>query len=243
MEDRSLKIGAGNSQPISRLQSSDSDSPSSIFHLPSSAKGRPSRRLLGLLGLVSLLLAAFVFRAPLLVGLGKAWIVDDPLVRADAIVILGGGVETRPFEAARLYHQFLAPQILILKPATGGTAALGITPPEVEVNRRILVQQGLPDVAVVSADENVSNTYEESLAVRNWAATTGVKTLIVATDVFHSRRVAWLFRKQLKGLGIRVLVRAVPVREYTTDNWWRKEQGVVAFQNEVLKYAYYRLKY
>jgi len=169
--------------------------------------------------------------------------VDDPLVRADAIVILGGGIETRPFEAARLYHQLLAPKILILKPATGGTAALGIMPPEVEINRTILVQQGVPDVAVVNADEDVTDTYEESLAVRHWAETNGVKTLIIATDVFHSRRVRWLFRKQLKGLGIQVLVRAVPVREYTTDNWWRKEQGIVAFQNEVLKYAWYRLKY
>ena len=67
------------------------------------------RRLLWLLAVCAALAAvAWVYRAPLLIGLGKAWIVDDPLTRADAIVILGGGIETRPFEAARLYRQAIS---------------------------------------------------------------------------------------------------------------------------------------
>jgi hypothetical protein len=27
------------------------------------------------------------------------------------------------------------------------------------------------------------------------------------------------------------------------DNWWRHEAGVIGFQNEVIKYLYYRVKY
>ena len=52
-----------------------------------------------------------------------------------------------------------------------------------------------------------------------------------------------MFRKELASFGIRAQIEAVPVREYSATNWWQYEQGVVAFQNEVLKYAYYRVKY
>src|ERR1017187_3127237 len=66
-------------------------------------------------GLV-VLLAAFCFASlpPLLPGLANAWIVNEPLAKADAIVVLGGGLEIRPFEAARLYQEGLAPKILLM---------------------------------------------------------------------------------------------------------------------------------
>ena len=67
--------------------------------------------------------------------------------------------------------------------------------------------------------------------------------MLIPTDIFHTRRVRWLFRKQLRHTGVQVLVEAVPVREYQQQDWWRHEQGLVAFQNEVLKSLYYHLKY
>src|ERR1039458_2085853 len=73
------------------------------------------RRLLGLSVLCLLCsVLCFAFRSPLLTGLANAWIVNEPLERADAIVVLGGGLEIRPFEAARLYHEGLAPKVLLM---------------------------------------------------------------------------------------------------------------------------------
>lgn len=220
--------------------------PTPISNLPSSAEGHPRkwrRRLLWFLAGCCLLVALYFFRAPLLIGLAKAWIVDDPPTRADAIVLLGGGMETRPFAAARLYREGHAPKILVMKNRSGPIAALGLTAPEAEIARQVLVKQGVPEADIVFTDDDVTNTYEESIAVRNWVGTNHVKTMIITTDPFHTRRVRWLFRKQLKHTAVRVLVRAVPVREYTTEDWWRHEQGIVAFQNEVLKFGYYVFKY
>jgi hypothetical protein len=42
---------------------------------------------------------------------------------------------------------------------------------------------------------------------------------------------------------VQVEIEAVPVHQYSAEDWWQHEDGVVAFQNEVLKYAYYRLKH
>ena len=30
---------------------------------------------------------------------------------------------------------------------------------------------------------------------------------------------------------------------YTRSEWWKTEAGIIAFQNEIMKYLYYRLKY
>jgi uncharacterized SAM-binding protein YcdF (DUF218 family) len=184
-----------------------------------------------------------MFRAPLLTGLANDWIVNEPLAKADVIVVLGGGVETRPFEAARLYHQGLAPKILIMNPKPVPTSGLGLTPSEAELTRQILTNQGVPASALVILANEVTSSYEESMAFRDWAKTNVIKNVIIPTDIFHTRRVRWLYRKELKNTGIQVSVEAVPMREYTARDWWRNEHGIVAFQNEILKFAYYRIKY
>jgi uncharacterized SAM-binding protein YcdF (DUF218 family) len=197
----------------------------------------------GLLILGVLAVAGYVFHAPLLRGAARAWVVHDSLSRSDAIVVLGGGMETRPFEAARLYHLGLDPKILLTATKPMLAEQLGVKPPETEIARRILVKKEVPDAAIVVAPGFVNSTYDEAMVVRDWAKTNHIKQLIIATDVFHTRRAVWLFGKELKPLGIQVQMDAVPVREYTLAGWWTNDLGVVAFQNELLKYAYYRVKY
>ena len=201
------------------------------------------RLLLAVLALCALLALAIAFRAPLLRGLADAWIVNQPLTRADVIVVLGGGPDTRPFEAARLFQLGLAPRILLMKPRLSSATELGLTPSEADLDRGILAKKGIPSSAIFVTADSVTNSYDESIALRHWAGTNGIKTAIIPTDVFHTRRVCWLYGKELRGTGIRVQVEAVPVHEYTVAKWWGCEAGIIAFQNEVLKYAYYRLKY
>ena len=195
-------------------------------------------------GLVVLLAAfCFVFRSPLLTGLANAWIVNEPLAKADAIVVLGGGLEIRPFEAARLYHEGLAPKILLMDVKPSPTTKLGITSPEKDLTRQVLLKKEVPDSDCITIGDGVANTYDESRAVRTWLEKTGAKKVLIPTDLFHTRRVRWLFRKQLKGTGGTVTVRAVAPEQYQATNWWRHEEGLIAFQNEVVKSAYYHLKY
>jgi hypothetical protein len=68
--------------------------------------------------------------------------------------------------------------------------------------------------------------------------------LIIPTEIFPARRVSWMFRREFVGTGVRIEVPSFdPARLYTRANWWKTEDGVISFQNEVLKYLYYRLKY
>jgi hypothetical protein len=51
---------------------------------------------------------AWLERVPLLRGAANLWIVSDEATHADAVVVLGGGLEERPFIAADVYHKGLA---------------------------------------------------------------------------------------------------------------------------------------
>jgi uncharacterized SAM-binding protein YcdF (DUF218 family) len=202
------------------------------------------RRIAGFLTLgCVLLLVGYVFRAPLLTGLAEAWVVNDPVAKADAIVVLGGGPETRPFGAARLYHDDVAPMVIYTDVRPGPAEELGITPREAELTRRILLSNGVPETAMTLIGTNVASTYDESRVVRAWVEKTGAKTIIIPTDPFHTRRVRWIFTKELRGT--KTAIHVVPVNpvRYRADDWWRHEEGVTAFQNEVVKYIYYRFKY
>jgi hypothetical protein len=45
----------------------------------------------------------------------------------------------------------------------------------------------------------------------------------------------------LKGTGVEIHIAGVPTEEYDGTNWWRHEEGVIAFQNEIVKYLYYQI--
>lgn len=158
-------------------------------------------------------------------------------------MVLGGGLPRRPIEAARLYHAGYAPRILYSDVETNQLAVLGMMKPETTLTREVLTQQGVPESALVCIGHGTSSTYEEALAVREWFKKTGDRTLIVTTDEFHTRRVRRVFRKVLRPIGVRIQIKPVVLRDFTTTNWWHKEDGVVALQNELIKYLYYRVKY
>lgn len=187
--------------------------------------------------------AGYVYRTPLLCKLADVWIVNEPVSKADAIVILGGGLENRPFAAAKLFQNGIAPRILYMDVQPGLVEELGLSLPEAEQTRRILLSNNVPEAALTVIGKQVASTYDESCAVRDWAKTSGVKTILVPTDLFHTRRVRWLFQKQLAGTSVRVQVVAVNPIRYSATNWWQHEEGLIAFQNEILKRLYYQLKY
>src|SRR5207249_4368869 len=128
-------------------------------------------------------------------------------------------------EAARLFHHGLAPKILVLKVRLSSADELGVTMAETDSAVFVLLKQEVPEDAIVVIGDGVNSTHDESLAVRHWAEENKPKRLIFPTDLFHTRRVRWLFRKTLKDLGVEVRVDAVPLRDYTAANWWQNEKG------------------
>lgn len=207
-------------------------------------KGRLRHKLpTAFLVAVLLGLSGWICRVPILKGLAHAWIINDPVTKADAIVVLGGGVDTRPFAAARLYHQGFAPRILIMFCETNSATELGLTPSEDDLTRKVLESQNVPPSAITVVGRGVASTFEESIAVHEWGTTNRIKTLIIPTELFHTRRVRWVFRRTFKDSGVRFILVPIPGWNYDSDNWWLHEGGVTSFQNELVKSVFYHLRY
>jgi len=208
------------------------------------SKSRLFRWIACLLAFVgALVLAGYVFRAPLLTGLAKAWVINDPATKADAIVILGGGLENRPFAAAKLFHAGVAPMILYMDVQPDPVEALGLLPTEKEITRRILRSKDVPAAALLAIGTNVASTFDESRAVRAWVRQTRASAIVITTDLFHTRRARWIFRHELRDTPAKISIVAVDPIRYGLKDWWQHEEGLIAFQNEVVKTIYYRLKY
>ncbi len=186
---------------------------------------------------------AWTARAPLLRGVADLWIVSDPLMPADAAVVLGGGLEDRPFAAAEFYHRGLVKRVLVSQVAEERSGTIGAVPGHTEANRLVLLSLGVPATAIESFGTSNKSTKDEALALRQWAESHAVKALIVPTEIFGTRRVRWMFRREFEGQDVRIIVPSYEPSQYTAAEWWKTEQGIVAFQNEILKYLYYRLKY
>jgi uncharacterized SAM-binding protein YcdF (DUF218 family) len=186
---------------------------------------------------------AWMARASILRGVANLWVVSDALDRADAIVILGGRLDVRPFATAALYKRGLAQQVLVSNVRAGPIHPLQLLPSQIELTRQILFKLGVPQQAIVEFGDGSSNTYEEARAVLDWARVSGARSLIIPTDIFTSRRIRWIFQRQLAPVSVRVMVQSVEPPEYSIADWWRSESGVIEFQNEVIKYLYYRVKY
>jgi uncharacterized SAM-binding protein YcdF (DUF218 family) len=95
----------------------------------------------------------------------------------------------------------------------------------------------------VNLSDKASNTYEEARSVSKWVNANAVKNIIVPTDIFHTRRVQWIFDKELNALGVNVSIYAIKQEKYSLDDWWSYKEGRVAFSSEVFKYLFYRIRY
>jgi len=193
--------------------------------------------------LASVAIAAWLGRGPLLRCAASLWIVSDPISRADAIVILGGNFHVRPLVAADLYRRGLASKILISQTVDMQQASVAVTPTDTELNRAALIKLGVPPAAVESFGNANTNTREEAVAVRRWAERNAASSFIIPTEIFSARRVRWIFQRELSGSGMTINVPSFEPPGYTRGEWWKAEQGVIAFQNELVKYIYYRLRY
>jgi uncharacterized SAM-binding protein YcdF (DUF218 family) len=200
------------------------------------------RLLLVLLSIIAIGVVGWVERTSLLQRVAELWIVFDEIAPADAVAVLGGGIEDRPFAAADYYRRGLVKSVLLSNVHVGPAEHLGALPTQVVATREILFKLGVPESAVEIFGDDLSNTHDEVLSLRAWARRTGARSIIVPTEIFPARRVRWMLHRVF-GEDVAIRVVALDPELYKRDDWWQHEEGIISFQNEVLKYLYYRIRY
>lgn len=197
----------------------------------------------GLVG-CALAVVAWQTRERWLAAMIHAWVVNDPVERVDAIMVLGGGSQYRTFAAARLFKEGQTTRVIYPDIALSAEdLSLGRTvSPETELIGRVIEHEGVPRSAQEIIGRAVTSTNDEILAVRAWAEQHQARTILVPTDPYHTRRLSRLGRKLFQGSETRLLVTVVDPPGYRWQEWWRDERGVTAFQSELIKSVLYALK-
>lgn len=204
---------------------------------------RARRSAVVMLVVAGLGVGAWVERDPLLLGAGELWTVSDAVSPADAAVVLGGGLDGRPFAAAKLYQLGLVKTVLVSQVRDDRAVAIGAELGHTETNRQVLLKLGVPATAIETFGMANKNTKDEAVALRAWAERHHPSAMIIPVESFTARRIRWMFDREFSGQPIQIEVPSFDPPNYARTNWWQNESGIVAFQNEILKYVYYRLKY
>ncbi len=167
---------------------------------------------------------------------------DSPR-EAQIIYVYGGSPVERPAAAALLYKNKYAPKV-----ATGGDVvdnsieALGQSVNEATLNAMSLRKYGVPQRDIIVINKGTS-TYEETIELLSFMKSHHLKSAILVTSNFHTRRVRWSARKVFRDSGITITVVSATRPIVDLDSWWRSEDSLIAVTNEYIKLILYYIKY
>lgn len=203
--------------------------------MTSAARRSSSRQRGGILGSLAGLLFIIVFcaaiylaRRPLMRFAGESWVVEDPLERADAILVLSDDnfFADRATRASEVFRQKLAPVIVAsgrrLRPSAGIA----------ELMEHDLVERGVPREDVIRFPQDADNTREEAIALAAMVTEHHWHSVIVVTSNYHTRRARYIF-KHIFPESIDVRVASARDGDFDADHWWENRKSLKEFTREL----------
>jgi uncharacterized SAM-binding protein YcdF (DUF218 family) len=179
----------------------------------------------------------------------KALIVRSDLARADAIAVLAGSATylERTDRASKLFKEVRAPVIILTNDNVHGgwSAAEQRNPLMVELAAEELRRKGVPAEKIEIITETASSTHEEALRLREYAINHDLRSVLVVTSSYHSRRALWTLRRVFEGSGIEIGLDTpgTGVQTPVPAAWWWHSRGWQIVPGEYAKIIYYRIKY
>jgi uncharacterized SAM-binding protein YcdF (DUF218 family) len=204
-----------------------------------------SRKFKILLSLI-LIFTGWFFLAPLL---AKNLAVEKTLARADAIWILGGAREyqTRCRKAAELFRRGVSDKIFVVDDGaqSGWNARERRNLPFAELARRELVSEGVPENRIeIVKPAGVGTIYEARAFVEN-GFDNSLKSVLLVTSDYHTRRARWTFERALARNDSAVQIGVVradgETRKTDAFFWWLSPDGWEKIGGEYVKFGYYYL--
>jgi uncharacterized SAM-binding protein YcdF (DUF218 family) len=169
-------------------------------------------------------------------GIGRWLVVEDPLDRADAIVVLSGGLPYRAIEAAKIFRLGLAPQVWLTRPANPSSVLgkMGISfEGEEGYSRAVLIHESVPESAIRILGPEIVNTEDEERVIISEMQATRASRVIIVTSPPHTRRVRALWQR-LAPTGLTLIVRSASNDDYDADHWWRTTRDSLSVTRETM---------
>jgi uncharacterized SAM-binding protein YcdF (DUF218 family) len=180
-------------------------------------------------------------------GAARFLITDTPLKRADVIVVMSGSAvyKERTHRAADYFHQGLSDRILLTNDNLRGewSSAEQRNPFFYERARDNLLLLGVPAERIDVLHRPVTNTYDEAEALKEYAVANKLRSLLVVTSAYHSRRALWTLARVFASTGIEIGLQSVQTGEQTPAplTWWLHLRGWEMVGGEYVKNVYYRV--
>jgi hypothetical protein len=198
--------------------------------------------------LLGLLVTSRGMRGPLARAVGWVLVVDDPVGRADVIVVpVWAGAEAA-IDAADLVHNGIASRVAVLPELK--------TPAEEELTRRgVPYQDETADlvellhalgVETVEVTPNpITGTTSEGDVLPGWCEEQQIHAIVVLSTPDHSRRVRRVLRRAFRGRSTTVAIRSARFSSFDPDRWWDTRDslrtGIVEVQKLLLDVALHPL--
>ena len=139
----------------------------------------------------------FIFYSPIVWLAGDQLAVSHVPQKVDAIVVISGDGETsyinqgyqrRTLDAINYFNNGFASQIII---ASGRDQKFS----EMEIIKSLLIKRGIPENVIFITNKNPKSTYENILLIKYTLDEKNIKSILLLTSPYHSRRALWIFRK------------------------------------------------
>ncbi|MBI3210021.1 MAG: YdcF family protein [Candidatus Solibacter usitatus] len=142
---------------------------------------------------------------------------EDPIAKADAILVLAGDWDgNRVLRAAEIAKQGFAPVVFL----SGATSLYGAN--EAELMKSLAISHGYQASQFEPLKFRADSTVEESQQLAPILLSKNVHSLLIVTSQFHTRRSGNVFRENVPGITIHMC--GSPTRECDLARWWTTRQ-------------------
>ena len=183
--------------------------------------------LILLLSFVTLCVVLYLVRHPIFRFVAEAWVVEDQLERADALIVLGDDnfYADRSTRAAELFREGLAPVVVASGRRLRPNAGIA------ELMEHDLVERGVPREKILRFPHDGDSTREEAEALLKLATTRKWKKIIVVTSNYHARRARYIFRRVFPQ-DIETRVASARDGDFDPTRWWEKRKSTKELMRE-----------
>jgi uncharacterized SAM-binding protein YcdF (DUF218 family) len=195
----------------------------------------PRKLLIFFIGIIAGILLTIGLSAWLVFQLPGWLVVDEKPVHADIIVVLGGGGGSRLRKGLSLYDQGYARSIVLVDNKARYWK---------HIEKTLCKECDLAGKPVVILENSV-NTQSDAELVFDYAMENAVKSILVVTDPYHTRRSSVLLRRKFGGQDISL--RIVSSGDFGAlhmpqEPWWKHESTLATILAETSKLLYLKLQ-